>query len=393
MIIKPSSRIGDVKAYYFVTKLAEIEAMNKRGDNVLNMGIGSPDLAPHHSVIDALKNAAAAPDANKYQSYKGLSALRSAFATHYSEVLDSKIDADTEVLPLLGSKEGIMHIAMSFLGAGDEVLVPNPGYPSYRVTTELAGATAKSYDLEESMGWLPDLEALSSQDLSKVKLMWINYPNMPTGAKATRNFFEKLVAFGLRHKILICHDNPYNMVLNEEPMSILSVKGAKECCLELCSLSKAYNMAGWRVGALLGAKDYIDVVLRFKSNMDSGMYKAIQVAAIQALALDHNWFDSINEIYTERKKVVQRIFDVLDCRYDENTAGLFVWAKAPDYIADVPSWVDEILQKAKVFITPGFIFGSNGERYLRIALCSPVDLYKDALSRLENTIVKSIATV
>jgi len=393
MIIKPSSRIGDVKAYYFATKLAEIDGMNKRGDDVLNMGIGSPDLAPHHSVIEALQNAATLSDANKYQSYKGLPILRAAFANHYIEILDAPIDLDNEVLPLIGSKEGIMHIAMSFLDTGDEVLVPNPGYPSYRVTTELAGATAKFYNLEASLGWLPDLAAIEKQDLSKVKLMWINYPNMPTGAKASRAFFEELVAFGLRNEILICHDNPYNMILNEEPKSILSIPRAKECCLELCSLSKAYNMAGWRVGALIGAKEYVDVVMRFKSNMDSGMYKAVQVAAVKALALDDKWFDSINKIYSERKKVVQRIFDVLDCRYEENTAGLFVWAKAPDYIADVPSWVDEILHKAKVFITPGFIFGSNGERYLRIALCSPVEAYIEALSRIENTIVKSIASV
>ena len=367
--------------------------MNNNGDNVLNMGIGSPDLAPHSSVIDTLKSAAMEPDANKYQSYKGLPSLRTAFANHYTRDLDVPINSDNEVLPLIGSKEGIMHIAMSFLEAGDEVLVPNPGYPSYRVTTELAGAKAVFYNLEESMGWLPDLDALSEQDLSKVKLMWINYPNMPTGAKATRAFFDKLVAFGLHHEILICHDNPYNMILNEEPMSILSVPGAKECCLELCSLSKAYNMAGWRVGALIGAKEYIDVVMRFKSNMDSGMYKAVQIAAAQALSLDKNWFNYLNEIYKERKKVVKQIFDILDCSYEEDTAGLFVWAKAPDYIADVPNWIDEILQNAKVFITPGFIFGTNGERYLRIALCSPVEMYKEALSRIENTIVKSIATV
>lgn len=385
--------MGDVKAYYFATKLAEIDAMNQAGDNVINMGIGSPDLPPHPRVIETLHQSSMAKDANKYQSYKGLLSLRQAFADHYHHMLHTDIDPHTEVLPLIGSKEGIMHIAMSFLNEGDQVLVPNPGYPSYKVTTELAGATPLMYDLHESKGWLPDLEELEAMDLTRVKLMWINYPNMPTGAKASATFYQRLIAFAHRNGILICHDNPYNMILNDQPLSILSMPGAMDCCIELCSLSKAYNMAGWRVGALIGQKEYIDVVMRFKSNMDSGMYKAVQEAAVQALALGEEWFGELNAIYLERKKIAMRIFDVLDCTYETDTAGLFVWAKAPAYIADVPAWVDEILYKAKVFITPGFIFGSKGERYLRIALCSPLEEYKEALARIENCIVKSIAVV
>jgi len=393
MIIKPSNRIGEVKAYYFATKLAEIAKMNLTGEQVINMGIGSPDLKPHESVLEALTTASHDTDANKYQSYKGLPALRQAFADHYGRQLDVCVNPDTEVLPLIGSKEGIMHIAMSFLNEGDEVLVPNPGYPSYKVTTELAGATPILYNLEESLNWLPDLQKLSEQDLSKVKMMWINYPNMPTGAKASLDFYKNLVAFANKHNILICHDNPYNYILNEQPLSIFNVAGAKDCCLELTSLSKAYNMAGWRVGALVGAKDYVDVVMRFKSNMDSGMYKPVQIAAAKALALSQDWFDEINAVYEVRRKKVREIFDLLDCNYSEDTAGLFVWAKAPDYIADVPAWVDDMLQEANVFITPGFIFGSQGERYLRIALCSPIEDYKSALHRLETRFIKSIAAV
>ncbi len=391
MIIKPSNRIKEVQAYYFATKLAEIDAMRAKGDNVLNLGIGSPDLAPARAVIEELRRVCLAPDANQYQSYKGLPALRKAWANQYKTALNVHLDPDTEILPLIGSKEGVMHIAMTFLGQGDEVLVPNPGYPSYGLTAELAGGKALYYDLTEDRQWLPDLVELESQNLEKVKIMWVNYPNMPTGARANRDFFERLVAFGLKHRILICHDNPYNFILNDHPLSILSVPRAKECCIELVSLSKSYNMAGWRVGALIGSASYIDLVMRFKSNMDSGMYKPIQQAAVKALELDRTWFDNLNQIYLERKVVAQRIFDVLDCRYEESTSGLFVWAKAPMYIADVPSWVDEILHKAKVFITPGMVFGSNGDRYLRIALCSTVEQYQEALDRIENVIVKSIA--
>jgi aspartate/methionine/tyrosine aminotransferase len=292
---------------------------------------------------------------------------------------------------LIGSKEGIMHIAMSFLSDGDEVLVPNPGYPSYKVTTELAGASPRFYNLTEDNGWRPDLNAMAQEDLSKVKIMWINYPNMPTGARVDLDFYHSLVDFAIEHKILICHDNPYNYILNDNPLSIFSVPRAKECAIELFSLSKCYNMAGWRVGALIGAKEYVDVVMRFKSNMDSGMYKAVQLAAVKALAMEQDWFDQLNVEYRERRKLVWQIFDLLDCRYDRNTSGLFVWAKVPEYITDVESWVDQILYDARVFITPGFIFGSNGERYVRIALCSSQAILKNAFEKIDQHFIKSIA--
>ena len=294
MIISPSHRIGEVKAYYFATKLAEIAEMNHSGQPVINLGIGSPDLLPPDEVIETLQQASKLEDANKYQSYKGIPELRDAYAAHYKSQLAVTIDSKTEVLPLIGSKEGIMHIAMSFLSEGDEVLVPNPGYPSYRVTTELAGATPRLYNLTEQNGWRPDLAALGKTDLSKVKIMWINYPNMPTGAKVDLDFYHSLVDFALSHQILICHDNPYNYILNDNPLSIFNVPRAKECAIELFSLSKCYNMAGWRVGALIGAQEYVDVVMRFKSNMDSGMYKAVQLAAVTALNMGQEWFEQLN---------------------------------------------------------------------------------------------------
>ena len=391
MIINPSHRIGEVKAYYFATKLAEIAEMNQSGQAVINLGIGSPDLLPPSEVIETLQAASKLEDANKYQSYKGLPELRDAYAAHYKAQLSVSIDSITEVLPLIGSKEGIMHIAMSFLSEGDKVLVPNPGYPSYRVTTELAGATPRLYNLTEQNGWRPDLAALGKTDLSKVKIMWINYPNMPTGAKVDLDFYHNLVDFALKHQILICHDNPYNYILNDNPLSIFNVPRAKECAIELFSLSKCYNMAGWRVGALIGAQEYVDVVMRFKSNMDSGMYKAVQLAAVTALNMGQEWFEQLNVEYRERRKLVWQIFDLLDCRYDRDSSGLFVWAKAPDYIADVESWVDEILQDARVFITPGFIFGSNGERYVRIALCSNQATLKNAFNKIDQHFIKSMA--
>lgn len=391
MIIRPSHRIGEVKAYYFATKLAQIAEMNQSGETVINLGIGSPDILPPKEVIAALKDAAEETDANKYQSYKGIPELRSAFAHHYLSMLDVTIDPNHEVLPLIGSKEGIMHLAMSFLSPGDQVLVPNPGYPSYRVTTELAGATSIFYDLKADNNWLPDLTYLEAQDLSKVKMMWINYPHMPTGAQANEAFYHELVQFALRNKILICHDNPYNFILNDNPLSIFNIEGARACAVELCSLSKCFNMAGWRVGALIGDKEYIDVVMRFKSNMDSGMYKAVQKAAVKALHMGQGWFDGLTVEYKKRREIVWQIFDLLNCSYDKSGVGMFVWAKVPDYISDVEGWIEEILVSSRVFITPGFIFGTNGERYIRIALCSNEDLLKTAYQKIDHQFIKSVA--
>ncbi len=391
MIINPSNRIEDIKTYYFAIKLAEITEMNKNGQEVINLGIGSPDLSPPDGVIDALVESARNPGANKYQSYRGLPELRAAFSHHYEKELGVKIDAQGEVLPLIGSKEGIMHIAMSFLNPGDEVLVPDPGYPAYAATARIAGAMVRNYQCTESTDWLPDLQSLETEDLTKVKIMWINYPMMPTGARCSLHGFEQMVAFARKYGILLCHDNPYNLILNPEPMSVFNVDGALDCCLELCSLSKCYNMAGWRVGAVLGRKDYLDAILKFKSNMDSGMYRPIQEAAVQALSYGSEWYTELNRIYGRRREMVWQLFDMLNCTYDRDTAGLFVWAKVPDYIADVRAFADEILYEARVFITPGFIFGSNGERYLRASLCNTEKVLDEAIRKIDQFILKPIA--
>ncbi len=383
MIIKPSSRISGVSSYYFARKLAQIGKMNEAGKDVLNLGIGSPDLQPPPIVLETLANASMDALANKYQSYKGIPTLRQAFSKFYQQHFDVSLDPDTEILPLIGSKEGIMHIAMSFLESGDEVLVPNPGYPAYSMTAKLAGATTRYFDLEEKLNWQPDLEKLAEQDLSKVKIMWLNYPNMPTGAKVEFKFFEKIVKFAREHKILLCHDNPYGFILNKKPISLLQVEGAMENCIELTSLSKCFNMAGWRVGAMLGDQAYINEVMKFKSNMDSGMYAPIQHAAVAALGMEDSWFDSLNAVYEQRRKKAWEIMDMLECVYDVDSSGLFVWGKVPDQVESAEQLSEDILQKASVFITPGFIFGSNGDRYLRISLCSTESTFENAINRID----------
>lgn len=394
MIIKPSSRVNKVETYYFAIKLAEIAKLNGEGKDIINLGIGSPDLSPPKQIVETLKNASEEERSHMYQSYKGLPTLREAIAQWYKRHYQVDIIPDQEVLPLIGSKEGIMHISMSFLEDGDHALIPNPGYPAYRMTTLLAGATPLYYDLVEARNWIPDLKHLQKQDLSTVKIMWLNYPNMPTGAKADVSFFKELIAFAKENEILLCHDNPYSFILNDTPISILSVEGAKEVCIELNSLSKCMNMAGWRVGMLAGAKGYIDTVMKFKSNMDSGMYKPIQIAAIEALNIGDEWFDQLNTIYKERRKVVWDILDLLDCTYDKDAVGLFVWARIPDHIQNTKDWIDEILYGAEVFITPGLIFGSNGERYIRISLCADTTKFQDAFHRIDTFLIgeKSIVS-
>ena len=372
-----------VQEYYFSTKLKEIAEMNAQGQNVLNLGIGSPDLAPSENTILALKTAAENPKNHAYQSYVGIPALRQTFADWYLRYFGVELNPANEILPLLGSKEGIMHIAMAYLETGDEVLLPNPGYPTYRSASLLAGATLVDYELSEENGWLPDLAELEKKDLSKVKLMWLNYPHMPTGAKANLPFFEELVSFAKKHNILLVNDNPYSFILNEDYLSLLSVPGAKEIALELNSLSKAQNMAGWRVGLLAGGKELIANVLRFKSNMDSGMFLPIQLAAVEALKADESWYESLNEIYKIRQKKVFEIMDLLGCVYDNNQTGMFVWAKIPNKWKDSYALSDEILYKAKVFITPGGIFGSQGNNYLRISLCAEVELFEKAIERIK----------
>ena len=383
MKIKEADRLGRVKTYYFAKKMAEIAEMNAiNREQVINLGIGSPDLLPPQQVIDTLKQSANHIEANKYQSYRGHPVLREAFADWYSRFFDVNVNPHKEVLPLMGSKEGVMHINMSLLNPGDEVLVPDPGYPAYRLTSTLAGGVPRFYDLTSDSGWLPDLEALGKEDLSKVKLMWINYPNMPTGTKADLAFFERLVAFAKEKDVIICHDNPYVFILNDNPVSILQVPGAKDHCLELVSLSKCYNMAGWRVGALVGHQNAVNTVLKFKSNMDSGMYRPLQEAAAMALSLDESWMRNLDSIYERRKKIAQVIMDEIGAEYEDNKAGLFVWAKLKDRKLTSESYCDEILYDSKVFITPGHIFGKNGEGYVRISLCSTEEVMKNALERI-----------
>lgn len=384
MIISPASRLGEVQEYYFSMKLREIARMRAEGKLVLNLGIGSPDLPPAQEVMDELSNWAGYKDVHGYQSYTGIPELRRAFADWYAQWFGATLDPEGEVLPLMGSKEGLMHIAMSFLEAGDEALVPNPGYPAYRAVSNLAGATAREYRLEENLGWMPDLDALGRQDLSRVKLLWANYPNMPTGAQAREGFFGELVAFARRHGILVVNDNPYAFILNQEQRSILSVPGAREVALELNSLSKAHNMAGWRIGMLAGREDYLKVVLRFKSNMDSGMFKPLQLAAVKALQSPPSWYGSLNAVYRERREAVFQLLDLLGCAYDKGQVGMFVWAKVPEHYASGYELSDETLYYHHVFLTPGGIFGSQGERFIRISLCSDGALYEEAIRRIEN---------
>ncbi|SEP59944.1 pyridoxal phosphate-dependent aminotransferase [Neolewinella agarilytica] len=381
MIIPTSDRLGDVKEYYFSSKLREIAERRQAGQDIISLGIGSPDMSPAPEVIEALTTAAKQAGKHGYQSYAGIPELRQGFASWYDRFFGVTLDPETEILPLIGSKEGIMHISMAFLNPGDEVLVPNPGYPTYRSATELAGGVIRDYRLTEAEGWLPDLDALEAQDLSKVKIMWVNYPHMPTGTAAPEGFYERLVSFARRQEILICNDNPYAFILTDSVKSLLSVPGAKEVAIELCSLSKAQNMAGWRVGAIAGAKEYLKTVLRFKSNMDSGMFRPVQEAAVVALGLGQDWYDSLNDHYRRRREVAFRIMDTLGCSYRRQQVGLFVWARCPEGKTGY-DLSDRALYDHDVFLTPGGIFGDEGEAYIRISLCSTEEKLAEALARL-----------
>ncbi len=382
-MINPAKRIGQVKEYYFSSKLREIDEMRQNGHDVLNLGIGSPDLAPPLEVIDELTDQSKQPHNHAYQSYRGIPELRTAFASWYRQWFNVNLDPNSEILPLLGSKEGIMHISMAYLEQGDEALVPNPGYPTYAAVVQLTGANIRHYTLKEENNWLPDFEELESQDLSKVKVMWVNYPHMPTGAKANKALFEKLVDFGQRHRILICNDNPYSFILNKEPMSILSVDGAKEVALELNSLSKAHNMAGWRIGLVAGKAKYLQDIMRFKSNMDSGMFKPAQLAAVRALSINADWYEYLNEVYRKRRQRIFELLNFLGCQYDQQQSGLFVWANTGKSNVDGYKLSDELLYKAHVFITPGGIFGSQGKNYIRISLCNNEETLNTAFNRIQ----------
>jgi LL-diaminopimelate aminotransferase len=380
--ITTSKRLEGIGEYYFSQKLREIEELNKQGKNILNLGIGSPDLPPHPDVIKVLQEEAAKPNTHAYQGYKGVPALRNAIANWYQTWYGVSLDADTEILPLIGSKEGIMHICMTYLNTGDEALIPNPGYPTYSSAVKLAGGKAISYELSESGNWEPDFEALEKLDLSRVKLFWVNYPHMPTGQLASKELFEKIVAFGKKHNIIICHDNPYSFILNDQPASLLQVPGAKDIVIELNSLSKSQNMAGWRVGMLCASKERIDEVLRFKSNMDSGMFQPVQLAAAKALSLGKEWYDEINAIYAKRREKVFELLNMLHCDFSKAQVGMFVWAKIPSKYATGYALSDEILYNANVFITPGGIFGNAGDGYIRVSLCGSIERFDEAIKRI-----------
>lgn len=359
--------------------------MSKAGKNIINLGIGSPDLPPHPEVIRTLQDEAAKPTVHAYQSYKGSPVLRKAMAEWYRRWYNVTLDPDSEILPLIGSKEGIMHICMTYLNKGDEVLVPNPGYPTYRSAVQLAGGKCVEYDLKEKNHYEPDFGKLEKRKLGKVKLMFVNYPQMPTGEPPSRELFRKLVEFGKKHAILIVHDDPYSFVLNSEPMSLLSVEGAKDCVIELNSLSKSHNMAGWRIGLLCGAKERIEEVLRFKSNMDSGMFLPMQLAAARALELGQDWHDGLNATYRERREKVFELLQLLQCRFNSQQAGMFVWARVPKEWKDGYALSDELLYNSHMFITPGGIFGTAGDKYIRVSLCAPVQRFEEAIERIRET--------
>src|SRR5688572_1666092 len=382
-MIKTAKRIANVEEYYFSRKLAEVRGLDTPELRVINLGIGSPDQAPSSSTIDALTVSAKNPANHGYQNYKGIPQLRKGIADLYQGTYGVSIDPENMILPLMGSKEGIMHIAMAFVDEGDEVLIPDPGYPTYSSVAKLVGATLRPYALREDLNWGIDIDALKKSDLSKVKLMWINFPHMPTGRTATREELKELIQLARENQFLIVNDNPYSLILNDEPISLLSIEGAEEVALELNSLSKSHNMAGWRIGWVAGGKEYIESVLKVKSNMDSGMFLGLQHAAVEALKSGDSWFDELNKIYARRKNAACELLERLGCTYAEKQSGLFVWAKAPDHIADVEKWIDEILYGTKVFITPGFIFGDAGQRYIRISLCCTEQMLHEALTRID----------
>lgn len=381
-MIPEAERLQHVKEYYFSRKLKEVRALKAEGKPVINMGIGSPDLLPSEAVLDSLSEAVLHPGAHQYQSYQGLPELRETIASFYHRKFGVSLDPASEVLPLMGSKEGIMHISMAFLNPGDEALIPNPGYPTYASVTRLTGAVPRSYELDASGGWFPDLEGLEREDLSRVKLMWVSYPHMPTGARANREQFQQLVAFAQRNNLLLVNDNPYSFVLSREPLSILSTPGAGGYVLELNSLSKTFNMAGWRVGMLLGAGALLQSVLKVKSNMDSGMFYGIQKGAVAALNSGPDWFDALDRVYRQRRKAVFELADQLGCTYDQEAVGMFVWARLPAGSPDSETYIDALLKEYHIFVAPGTIFGSQGEGYIRFSLCLPEERIREAMERL-----------
>lgn len=383
-MIQPAKRIENVEEYYFSKKLAEVRTLDRPGRPVINLGIGSPDLAPSAQTIQALTRSAGEPHHHGYQSYKGIPALRKAIAGWYQSTYKAALDPESEVLPLMGSKEGIFHISMAFVNEGDEVLIPDPGYPTYASATRLVGGKIRTYAMKESLNWGIDVDALAKQDLSRVKIMWVNFPHMPTGRVATRDELQALVELARRNRFLLVNDNPYSLILNDDPLSLLAVPGTADVALELNSLSKSHNMAGWRIGWVAGQKQYIDAVLKVKSNMDSGMFLSLQHAAVEALSNGTEWFDALNTTYRSRSEAAKRILDALGCSYNEKQSGLFVWARIPSSIMNVETWIDEILYGAGVFITPGTVFGEAGKNHVRISLCANEGTMQEALERIRS---------
>ena len=382
--ITPANRVGSVQEYYFSKKLKEVAEMNAAGKNVINLGVGSPDLPPSEQTIETLCEHARKANEHGYQPYVGIPELRKGFADWYKTWYNVDLDPKTEIQPLIGSKEGILHISLAFLNPGDGVLVPNPGYPTYSSVSKLVEARLIPYELKEELGWQPDFEELEKMDLSNVKLMWTNYPNMPTGANASVELYEKLVAFGRKHGIIICNDNPYSFILNEHPLSILSIPGAKEICIEMNSMSKAHNMPGWRMAMLASNAQFVQWILKVKSNIDSGQFKPMQYAAVEALSAKKEWYDNMNRVYRSRRNRAGQIMRTLGCEYDENQVGMFLWGRIPDSAESGEAIANKVLYEANVFLTPGFIFGSRGERYIRISLCCKNETLEEALKRIEN---------
>ena len=384
--VSVAKRLEGVGEYYFSQKLREIDDMNKAGKKVINLGIGSPDLPPHPEVIEALHQEAIKPNQHGYQNYKGSPVLRNAVSAWYKKWYDVTLNPDTEILPLIGSKEGIMHICMTYINEGDGVLIPNPGYPTYKSAATIAGANVLPYTLTKENNWYPDFAALEKTDLQKVKLMFVNYPQMPTGQTPTKELFIQLVAFAKKHQILLVHDNPYSFILNEKPMSLLSVEGAKDVVIELNSLSKSHNMAGWRIGLLAGAKERVNEVLRFKSNMDSGMFLPMQLAAAKALQLGEDFNTEVNKVYSTRREKVVELLRLMQCSFDEKQVGLFMWAAIPSGYKDGYELCDKVLYQSNVFITPGGIFGTAGDKYIRVSLCSSVEKITEAIDRIKKVL-------
>ena len=382
--IKPAERLSLVSEYYFSRKLKEVAQMNAEGKDIISLAIGSPDMPPSEKTIQTLCEVASRPDTHGYQPTMGTPELRKAMADFYKRWYGVELNHATEIQPLIGSKEGILHVTLAFVNPGEEVLVPNPGYPTYTSLSKILGAKVVNYDLMEDNGWQPDFDQLESMDLSKVKLMWTNYPNMPTGGNARMETYERLVDFARRHNIVVVNDNPYSFILNEKPMSLLQVEGAKDCCIEFNSMSKSHNMPGWRVGMCATNPTFISWILKIKSNIDSGTFRGIQLAAAAALSNEAEWHREANiETYARRRKYAERIMDALGCKYDPNQVGMFLWGRIPDSYSNCEELTERVLHEARVFITPGFIFGSKGERYIRISLCAKEEKIQNALERIE----------